>query len=301
MDIRTIQYFLEVAKECNITRAAENLHMAQPPLSRQMRQLEEELGVELFDRSKKRLKLTEEGVLLRNRGEEILSMIDKTREEVSELKNGIGGTLYIGTVEGRGPSLLAQWISSFTALYPQVHYELWNGSTDDVVERMEKGLLDLALIAEPFDHERLDSIAVEVMPWVAMIPEHHPLAALPGNTISLQLLVKEPLLIPSRKSRVREIESWFDTFDHELNIVCEMSSFLNARELTRQGVGIAIFPKVDIVYTPAGIVEKEIVDPVKTVDYKLVWDKQKELPALAARFLSHVEDCLKNRTQSDGK
>ena len=84
MDIRTIQYFLEVAKECNITRAAENLHMAQPPLSRQMRQLEEELGVELFDRSKKRLKLTEEGVLLRNRGEEILSMIDKTREEVSE-------------------------------------------------------------------------------------------------------------------------------------------------------------------------------------------------------------------------
>ena len=138
MDIRTIQYFLEVAKECNITRAAENLHMAQPPLSRQMRQLEEELGVELFDRSKKRLKLTEEGVLLRNRGEEILSMIDKTREEVSELKNGIGGTLYIGTVEGRGPSLLAQWISSFTGQYPQVHYELWNGSTVDVVESMEK-------------------------------------------------------------------------------------------------------------------------------------------------------------------
>lgn len=301
MDIRTIQYFLEVAKECNITRAAENLHMAQPPLSRQMRQLEEELGVELFDRSKKRLKLTEEGVLLRNRGEEILSMIDKTREEVSELKNGIGGTLYIGTVEGRGPSLLAQWISSFTGQYPQVHYELWNGSTDDVVERMEKGLLDLALIAEPFDHERLDSIPVEIMPWVAMIPEEHPLAALPGNTIPLKLLVEEPLLIPSRKSRVREIEAWFDSFDHELNIVCEMSSFLNARELTRQAVGIAIFPKVDICYSPAGIVEKEIVDPVKTVDYKLVWDKQKELPALAERFLEHVKDCLENHTQPERK
>ena len=80
-----------------------------------------------------------------------------------------------------------------------------------------------------------------------------------------------------------------------------MSSFLNARELTRQGVGIAIFPKVDIRYTPAGIVEKEIVDPVKTVDYKLVWDKQKELPALASRFLDHVRDCLKNHTQPEEK
>ena len=100
---------------------------------------------------------------------------------------------------------------------------------------------------------------------------------------------------------MREIEAWFDGFDHELNIVCEMSSFLNARELTRQAVGIAIFPKVDICYSPAGIVEREIVDPVKTVDYKLVWDKQKALPALAERFLEHVKDCLENHTQPERK
>ena len=93
MDIRTIQYFLEVARECNITRAAENLHMAQPPLSRQMHQLEEELGVELFDRSKKRLKLTEEGELLKRRGEEIVALMEKAKEEVGDLKSGISGTL----------------------------------------------------------------------------------------------------------------------------------------------------------------------------------------------------------------
>lgn len=289
MDIRTIQYFLEVARECNITRAAENLHMAQPPLSRQMHQLEDELGVELFDRSRKRLKLTEEGELLKRRGEEIVALVEKAKEEVGDLKNGISGTLYIGTVEGRGPKLLAQWISAFSREYPHVRYELWNGSTDDVVERMQKGLLDLALIAEPFDHERLDYRAVESVPWVAMIPGEHPLAQTEGDTIPLDTLLSEKLILPSRKSRVREIESWFEGNEGTLDIICEMSSFLNARELTRQGVGIAIFPKVDDNYTPLGIVEKEIVDPVKTVEYKLVWDRQKELTVLARSFVEQVE------------
>lgn len=292
MDIRTIQYFLEVARECNITRAAENLHMAQPPLSRQMHQLEEELGVELFDRSRKRLKLTEEGELLKRRGEEIVALLEKAREEVGELKNGISGVLYIGTVEGRGPQLLAQWISAFHQEYPQVRYELWNGSTDDVVERMQKGLLDLALIAEPFDHEHLSYCEVETTPWVAMIPSRHPLAQAEGDTVSLKSLLKESLILPSRKSRVREIENWFEDYDGNLNIVCEMSSFLNARELTRQGVGIAIFPKVDEHYTPPGIVEKEVVDPVKTIEYKLVWDSQKELTVLARRFVDQVMQCM---------
>ena len=293
MDIRTIQYFLEVARECNITRAAENLHMAQPPLSRQMHQLEEELGVELFDRSKKRLKLTEEGELLKRRGEEIVALMEKVKEEVGDLKSGISGTLYIGTVEGRGPQFLSQWISAFHKEYPNVHYELWNGSTDDVVERMQKGLLDVALIAEPFDHERLSYCDVEKTPWVAMIPCDHPLAKEEGNTVPLKALLTETLILPSRKSRVREIESWFSGYERELDIVCEMSSFLNARELTRQGVGIAIFPKVDDQYTPTGIVEKEIVDPVKTVEYKLVWDSQKELTMLARRFVEQVKKYLR--------
>ena len=295
MDIRSIQYFLEVARECNITRAAENLHMAQPPLSRQMHQLEEELGVQLFDRSRKRLKLTEEGELLKRRGEEIVALMDRAREEVGDLKNGISGTLYIGTVEGRGPQRLAQWISAFNREYPHVRYELWNGSTDDVVERMQKGLLDLALIAEPFDHERLAYCAVETVPWVAMIPRGHPLAQQEGNTVPLKALFSEKLILPSRKSRVREIETWFAGYEGELDIVCEMSSFLNARELTRQGVGIAIFPKVDDHYTPPGLVEKEVVDPAKTVEYKLVWDRQKELNMLARRFVEHVQSYLERQ------
>lgn len=299
MDVRSIQYFLEVARECNITRAAENLHIAQPPLSRQMHQLEEELGVQLFDRSRKRLKLTEEGELLKRRGEEIVALMDRAKEEVGDLKNGISGTLYIGTVEGRGPQLLAQWISAFNREYPHVHYELWNGSTDDVVERMQKGLLDLALIAEPFDHERLAYHKVETVPWVAMIPSGHPLAQLEGNTVPLKSLFSEKLILPSRKSRVREIETWFAGYEGELDIVCEMSSFLNARELTRQSVGIAIFPKVDDCYTPPGLVEKEIVDPVKTVDYKLVWDRQKELTVLARRFLEYVERYLEKQKEEN--
>ena len=230
---------------------------------------------------------------MKRRGEEIVALMEKAKEEVGDLKSGISGTLYIGTVEGRGPQLLSQWISAFHKEYPNVHYELWNGSTDDVVERMQKGLLDVALIAEPFDHERLSYCDVEKTPWVAMIPCDHPLAKEEGNTVPLKALLTETLILPSRKSRVREIESWFSGYERELDIVCEMSSFLNARELTRQGVGIAIFPKVDDQYNPTGIVEKEIVDPVKTVEYKLVWDSQKELTMLARRFVEQVKKYLR--------
>ncbi|MGN0160820.1 MAG: LysR family transcriptional regulator [Lachnospiraceae bacterium] len=291
MDIRELKYFMEVAGELNITRAAKNLNMAQPPLSRQIQMLEEELGVKLFDRSKKKIQLTEEGKLLKNRGIQILELIEKTETEVRELAKGSTGTLYIGTVEGRGPNLISSWIARFKEEYPNVYYELWNGSTDDVLDRLEKGLLDVALIMEPFDHERLDSIVVDKVPWIAMINNEHPLAKLPGDTIELSQLEGEPVFFPSRKYRIHEVSGWFSQENININVQGEMSSYLNARELTMNGVGIAIFPS-----TAGGerknvwVTEKRIVNPERIATYALVWNRSKPLSVLGKRFVDLVRN-----------
>ena len=295
MEIRELKYFMEVAQELNITRAAKKLNMAQPPLSRQIQALEEELGVSLFDRSRKKLQLTEEGKLLRIRAGQILELMEKTESEVRELTKGTSGTLYIGTVEGRGPNLVSKCIARFKKLYPKVYYEIWNGSTDDVLDRLQKGILDVALIMEPFNTEQLGSIIVDKVPWIAMIHNEHPLAKIPGDTIELSALAKEPIILPSRKSRVREVMGWFEEAGVEINMQAEMSSYLNARELTMQGVGIAIFPSTsDRERKNVWVTEKRLVNPERIASYALVWDKKKTLSVLGERFVNMVREVSEN-------
>lgn len=290
MDIRELKYFMEVAKELNITKAAENLNMAQPPLSRQLKSLEDELGVLLFDRSKKKIQLTEEGLLLKKRGNEILSLISKTEEEIKELSHGVSGTLYIGTVEGRGPNLLSGWISRFQSLYPQVYYEIWNGTTDDVLDKLEKGILDVALIMEPYDTEHLNSIVAEQVPWTVMMREDHPLAKLPGNTIEISQLANEKLLLPSRKSRVDEIRQWFEEADVPFHVGAEISSYLNARELAYEGVGVAIFPSTSNREMSNNLITiKKLVNPERLATYALVWDKRQPLSLIGRRFVDMIQ------------
>lgn len=289
MDLRELRYFMEVAKELNITKAAQNLNMAQPPLSRQLKALEDELGVELFDRSRKKIQLTEEGLLLRKRVEEIFALVSKTEEEIRELNRGVSGSLYIGTVEGRGPNLLSEWIARFKRDYPQVYYEIYNGTTDDVLDKLEKGLLDVALIMEPFDKEHLGSVTVDRVPWTVMMSNDHPLAKLPGETIELKQLANENLLLPSRKSRVDEIVNWFKEEGVDIKPGAEMSSYLNARELAFRGVGVAIFPSTSSREVQSNLITvKRIVNPERKATYALVWDKKQHLSILGKRFVDMV-------------
>ena len=156
MELRTLHYFTVVAQELNITRAAEKLNMSQPPLSNQIKALEEELGVQLFIRGKRRLELTEEGGLLLRRAVQIQELADKTRQEIASLREGMTGVIYLSMVEGRAPFLAARWIAGFREEFPLVRYNLWNGSSDDVLDRLHKGLADLAVIAAPYDTEHLE-------------------------------------------------------------------------------------------------------------------------------------------------
>ena len=170
MDLRTLRYFTVVAQERNITRAAEKLNMSQPPLSHQIRCLEEELGVQLFVRGKRRLELTDDGALLLRRAKQILELTEKTAQELRERRNQVSGTLYLGMVEGQAPYLAAGWIAGFRKRCPLVHYNLWNGSSDDVLDRLRQGLADLAIVAAPYDTERLEGFQVGEEPWAAILP-----------------------------------------------------------------------------------------------------------------------------------
>lgn len=292
MDFRVLQYFVTVAQELNFTRAAEKLQMSQPPLSNQIRALEEELGVQLFIRGKRRLTLTDAGTLLFQRSVQMLELAEKTRRDISCLGQELSGTICIGIVEGRAPYLAARWIAGFREEYPLVRYELWNGSSDDVLERLRRGLVDLAVIASPYDLEHLDGFVVGREPWVAMISREHPLAALPGTELPLASLVGQPLIVPRRRSRVEAIYQWFAGIGAEPDILCEMSNYMDAVALAEQNVGISIFPQTT--YTPnAHVVSKLITQPVKQAEYVLVWERNQHLKtALVREFVDYVRDFI---------
>ena len=272
MELRTLRYFTVVARELNITRAAEKLNMSQPPLSNQIKALEEELGVQLFIRGKRHLELTEEGALLLRRAVQMQELADKTRQELASLREGMTGTIYLSMVEGRAPFLAAQWIAGFREEFPLVRYNLWNGSSDDVLDRLRKGLADLAVIAAPYDTEHLEGFPVGQEPWAAMLHPDHPLAKEPGDTIPLSSLVGEPLIVPSRKSRIESIRRWFGEIGAEPQILCEMSNYMDAAALSSQGVGVSIFPQT-VGVSNGLVVSKVVTQPARQAEYILVWNK----------------------------
>lgn len=298
MELRTLHYFTVAAQELNITRAAEKLSMSQPPLSNQIKGLEEELGVRLFLRGKRHLALTEEGTLLLRRAIQIQELVEKTRQEIAGLRKGMAGTIYLGMVEGQAPFLAARWIAGFREKFPLVRYNLWNGSSDDVLDRLRKGLADLAIIAAPYDTEHLDGFPVGREPWAAMLHPDHPLARAEGDTIPLSSLVEEPLIVPSRKSRVEAIRRWFGEIGAEPNILCEMSNYMDAAALTSRGIGVSIFPQTTSVSNGL-VVSKAVTQPSRQVEYILVWNKGQSPSGLTREFIRYIQDCLEQgRTPS---
>ena len=292
MDLRQIRYFLTVAEELNITRAAERLHLSQPPLSRALMELEEELGCTLIIRGKRHITLTPEGLALKRRGEQILALADITKTEIADVKKGISGTLYLGHVDSNGPSLAAEWISSFKEEYPNVTYNLWCGTVDDLTYRMKSGLLELAITMTPLNTEHLDGITVYSDTWAAIIPGSHPLAKNKKETVTLKDIVDTDLIISSRHSREEEIRSWFEKHTgKEPRFVVKTAHSSNASKLVDQNIGIAIFPAsvAKNISRESNVVIKKLI-PEVNVDYVLSWDKEKNPSALASKFIEHVRN-----------
>ena len=290
MDLRALYYFVVVAEELNITRAAERLNMSQPPLSSQIKGLEEELGVQLFIRGKRHLTITEAGTLLYRRARQILELSDQTRQEMRSL-DGLSGSLHISLVEGRAPYLLSRWIAGFRSEFPQVKLQLWNGSGDDVLDRLHRGLADLAVIAAPYNAEQLEGFAVGREPWVAMMSVSHPLAQEAGDFLPLSKLIGEPLFIPSRRSRVDAIRIWFAECGAEPLVAGELSNYIDAVALAEQNAGVCIYPMTTYTKNEL-IVKKVITESARQVEYDLVWNRNERRSELAEEFINYVQDCM---------
>ncbi|MCR5357993.1 MAG: LysR family transcriptional regulator [Lachnospiraceae bacterium] len=290
MELRHIRYFLTVAEEGSFTKAAEKLCIAQPPLSRQIRDLEEELNAPLFIRKARGLALTEEGERFMQYALRIRQLSDQSVEDIREMSEGLTGTLYLATVEGHAPELFAKWIVKFKENNPSVGYELWNGNSDDVVKRVLSGLSDVAVITLPYDEEGLDGRVIYEEPWVAMIPKDHPLGVIKGDSVELKELAPYDLIIPSRQSRRKEIENWFAPLKCEPRIICRIAHMLNAYELTAQGIGIAIYPASAAKYVGEDVVIKRIIKPDVMAGYVLVRSAERELSKVALKFWDMVNE-----------
>lgn len=290
MDLRALHYFVIVAEERNITRAAERLKMSQPPLSAQLKGLEDELGVQLFIRGKRHLTITDAGTHLYRRARQILELTSQTEQELRSLE-GLSGNLNISLVEGRAPFFLARWIAGFRSEFPQVAVHLWNGSTDEVMERLQRGLADLAMVAAPYNTEQFDGIPVGREPWVAMMSIDHPLAKEGGRFLPLKKLAGQPLYIPSRRSRLDSIRAWFGELGQEPSIAGDLSSYVDAVALAEQNAGVCIFPMTT--YNESDLIVKKIItESARQVEYALIWKRNERLTVIEQEFINFVQDCL---------
>ena len=291
MDLRGPHYFSVVAEELNFTRAAQRLSMSQPPLSNQIRALEEELGTPLFVRGGRSLQLTEAGKLLYRRAAQLLDLADRTREEVGNLAMGLSGTLCLGSVAGLAPFLAARWLAGFREEYPLVRFEIVNGSSDDIIDQIQRGCIELGIIAAPYDSEHLEGIPVGDEPWCAIMSDGNPLAAEPNAPLPLKELAGQPLIVPHRRSRVDEIRSWFCQAGAEPNIIGEHSNYVDVLAMASADVGICIFPQTAPETMP-GIVCRRIVEPSHQARYLLVRKRGSSMSELSQTFLDFVSDYL---------
>lgn len=290
MELRHIRYFKAVAEELNFTRAAEKLSIAQPPLSRQIQDLEQELETKLFVRNPHKIALTREGELFLQYANQILDLVSRSEEEVREVKEGLQGTLYIASVEGYGPKFFAETISSFQKKYPHVQYNLWNGNTDDVNARVSKGLCEIAMITAPYNKEGFEVLPVHQEPWVAIFPKDHPLAQNVSEPLTPEELLPYELLIPSRESRKSEIDRWFSHTGKAPVIRGRIAHMMNAYELSRHGVGVAIYPaSISYMIKHTEVCLRQIDHPNAFATYALIWNKNRQLSRVAEEFIAHVK------------
>ena len=197
MEIRTLRYFLAVAREGSITRAANYLHLTQPTLSRQIQDLEDSLGHPLLIRRSHRVDLTPEGMLLRKRAEEIVAMVDKTEAEFTAMEDTVSGDVYIGGGESQAIRLIAGVIDGLRAEYPGIRFHLHSGNAQDVTDRLDKGLLDFGILIQPANIDKYDCLDLPAQDvWGVALPKTHPLAAKPS--LEKQDLLGLPLLLSSQ-------------------------------------------------------------------------------------------------------
>ena len=287
MEIRTLRYFLAVAREENMTRAAEQLHVTQPTLSKTLKALEEELGKKLFTRHSFSIRLTDEGVLLRNRAEDLVSMADKITQEFVTLDDITGGDIYLGMAESYQIRILARAIKEFRQLYPELHYHITSGDTEQVTEKLDKGLLDFAVLVEEPDRTKYDFLLFpQADVWGLVFPADDPLAK--KKAITVDDLIGLPLFC-SEQSWQNDMPRWCGERIRELRLEGSFRLSYNGSLFAREGLGYLLtFDHLIDTSSESGLVFRPL-SPILENRLFLIWKKYQTFSPIAERFLKHLQ------------
>ncbi|MCM1056676.1 MAG: LysR family transcriptional regulator [Firmicutes bacterium] len=288
MEIRTLRYFLAAAREENMTRAAELLHVTQPTLSKQLKALEDELGCKLFTRHSCSIRLTEEGMLLRKRAEDLVQMADKITGEFLSLDDVTGGDVYLGLAESYQIRFLAREINTFKQSYPGLRYHITSGDTEQVTEKLDKGILDFAVLAEEPDAARYNYLLFpEADVWGVIMPENCRLAK--KQRISAKDLIGLPLFCSAQGWR-QDIARWCGGRIEELHLEGSFRLSYNASLFVKEGLGYLLtFDRLIDTGPDSGLVFRPLSPRLEAKMY-LVWKKYQVFTPIAERLLESLKE-----------
>lgn len=290
MEVRVLRYFLEVAREGSITHAAQRLHISQPTLSKQIKDLEAELGKKLFVRSSFSVRLTEEGMLLRKRAEDILDMVDKTQAEFLSMDEVNGGDIHIGCAESDNIKYLARCVKTLQRRYPRIRIHLYSGDTDDLSERLDRGLLDFAVIAQAVDLSKYNYLELpESDTWGVVMRKDAPLAK--KESVCIDDLLDLPLIV-SRQGLREDIPKLFGERTDRLHIAATLNLAYNGTVLAREGLGYVLtFDKLVDTSEQSELCFRPLSPRLETRLY-VIWRKYQTFSPAAAAFLRVLQDAF---------
>lgn len=294
MELRTLRYFLAVAQEKNITRAAEVLHLTQPTLSRQMSELEAELGTTLLVRGKRSLTLTEDGKLFRQRAADIVELADRTAREFAGQRGEVSGLVTVGASEAMGGRALAAAMQRFSARYPAVRFELYNAMADPLQERIDKGALDLALLLEPVDTTKYEFIRLpsrEV--WGVLVRSDHPFAG--RASVQPRELIGQPLMLPGRPSARREIVHWIGCEERRLNVLVSYNLLSNVALLVQAGMGVAVCLNGALSLHAGPDLRFVPLAPEHAIQSVLIWKRNQVFNTATSLFIQSLQTLREDR------
>ena len=294
MDIRVLNYFVTIVQAKSISNAANALHVTQPTLSRQIKDLEEELETVLFHRGSREIQLTDDGQYLYNRAMEILSLVEKTENNIRK-SDELAGEIYIGAAESQSLDVIAKAIKRLTNLYPQVRIHLRSGNADDILEHLNKGVYDLGVTIGGYDTGKYNHIALKNRDrWGVLVPKDHPLTQMESPT--LKDILKYPLIVSAQTSS--EPSALAGVGDYQ--IVASYNLLYNASLLVKAGVGIALCLDgiIDTSYEDSPL--KFIAsDTDQTNQMQIIWKKQSTQSPIAKKFLNILkEEIILNEDQN---
>ena len=289
MELRVLQYFLAVAREENISGAAEFLHLSQPTLSRQLKDLEDELGKQLFIRGNRKITLTEEGMILRKRAEEITELIKKTEDEITSSDDTLAGNITIGAGETDGNRFLIKAMNAIQKDYPLVHFHIISGDKTMITEAIDRGLIDFGIVFGNIDTAKYNSIPIHhADTWGVLMRRDAELSQ--KEFITADDLMDKPLIISRQAFQTSELKNFFHMKQEKLNIAATYSLLFNGSLMVDEGLGYAIcFDKLVNVSGDSNLCFKPLKPKIEA-HMRIIWKKYQIFSNPAQKFLQKLQE-----------